>query len=269
MLRRIFVILATVFAIVALALIALWAVLRIPIDRQLDGGLHAFDTIGAWRDWFLGWATALLILLAIFRRARAIYLAALVAIIAASLYAPYFFVTFTRLDRVRGEYEQHMTRGRAVAVAVVLTLVLALLYAAMTKRYAPLVILCALLPPLWFLPLVQPATEGWYPIDWDRPDLLIAYRPCRGAVLVRPGASYAVVMHIDDIWDRFDDPRGGVTRAISGPGRSTYGYFWLTEEEAKTLAMRKDDPNVIDCDSRARPERVRPAAWHRLGLSAD
>lgn len=267
MLRRILTILTAVSAIVALTAIVLWAIERFPVSRQLRGGFIALDTIARWQCWFLGWAPALLILLVILRRGRAIYLAALVAILTASLYAPFFFITFTRLDRVRGEVEELPPGARALAVSVVLSIGLALVYGAVAKRLVPLVILCAVLLPLFFVVMVIPFTSDWYAEDWERPDLLIAFRPCRGATLWRGDGGSIALREIDDVWERFADPRRGVTRAISGAGWSTNDYFWLTEDEAKQFRLRADDPKVVECDSRARRELVHPAAWHKVGFS--
>lgn len=216
MLRRALAIVAAVFAVVALTAIAIWAFATFPERREFGPTLEAFDTIADFRRWFLQWATALVVLLAIFRRARAIYLGALVGIVTTSFYAQFYFFRLPRLDRVRGEVFEYWPGARELAVAVAVSIGLALLYAALTRRHAPLVILCALLLPIWFLPFVLPYTGGWFPAEWDRPDLLIPYRPCRGAALWSREGSRPMMLRIDDIWEHFEHPRAGITRAVSG-----------------------------------------------------
>jgi hypothetical protein len=57
-----------------------------------------------------------------------------------------------------------------------------------------------------------------------------------------------------------------LTRAISVSGHWLGNYSWLDANDLRALRVRVDDPAVIDCDSRVRPERVAPAAWHKLGV---
>jgi hypothetical protein len=57
-----------------------------------------------------------------------------------------------------------------------------------------------------------------------------------------------------------------LTRAISVDGHWSSGYSWLDANDVRELRVRVDDPAVIDCDSRGRPERVEPAPWHKLGV---
>ncbi|HEY0143641.1 MAG TPA: hypothetical protein VGF48_22310 [Thermoanaerobaculia bacterium] len=274
--RRVFAVLAAVFAVVSLAAIALWAVANLPFRRELGGGLSAFDTVHEWTVWFFRWATALLVLAALLRRFRPIYLGALIGITTAAAFWPFFYVTRPRIDRLCGPYEERQLDLRNLAVMVAVTIALALLYAVVLRRervraLVPLMILCMVLLPLWWLQVVLPVSSHWLPAEWDRPDRLIPFRSCRGALLwrvpTRRGYMAQMELRIDELWERFDDPRGGVSRAVSGEGQWSEGYVWLTEEEARRLAVRRDDPKVIECDSRMRMELVRPAAWHKLGVS--
>lgn len=274
--RRFFAILALIFAIVALAAIALWAVVNLPFRRELGGGLSAFDTIHEWTAWFFRWATALLVLAVLLRRFRPVYLGAMIGIITAAAFWPFFYVTWPRVDRLRGPYEERQVDLRNLAVMVAVTIALALLYAVVARRdrvraLVPLMILCTVLLPLWWLQVVLPVSSHWLPLEWDRPDRLIPFRPCRGALLwrvpVRRGYLPQIELRVEELWERFDDPRTGVSRAVSGEGQWSEGYVWLTEAEARRLAVRSDDLKVIECDSRARTELVRPAAWHQLGVS--
>ena len=274
--RRVAAILAAVFAIVALALIALWALVHFPVGRELGPGLRAFHTIDEWARWFLRWATALLVLLALLGRFRPVYLGALVGIGVAAMYWPFFHVTRPRVDRLRGRFEERQLDLRDMAVMVAVVIALALLYAIVARRervraLVPLLMLCAILLPLHLVVIVVPVGAPWWlPGEWDRPDRLIAFRPCRGALLwrIEEGRLPQIELHIDDRWQRFDDPRAGVRRAISGEGLWAESYVWLSEEEARRFFLRSDDPRVIDCDDRARGERVRPAPWHKVGISA-
>lgn len=121
---------------------------------------------------------------------------------------------------------------------------------------------------LFWVPIALPLVNGWLPAKQARPDLLVPVRPCRGALLWESsdrGLDFGVV---DDIWLHFADPRrsGALTRAIPVSGRWRSEYLWLDANDLGELRVRSDDPAVIHCDSRARPERVAPAAWHKLGV---
>lgn len=126
---------------------------------------------------------------------------------------------------------------------------------------------------LHFLLMVLPMTNHWLPAEWQRPDLLVPFRSCRGALLWATSRNRAgevrayEVARVDDVWLRFADPRlgGASVRAVSAAGRWREGYLWLRQDDAARLYVRRDDPAVVRCDSRPRPEPVAPASWHLLG----
>jgi hypothetical protein len=121
---------------------------------------------------------------------------------------------------------------------------------------------------LVWVPAVLPFVNGWIPAEWNRPDLLVPVRPCRGALLWASDDGGSTFGTVDDIWSHFADPRqgGASTRALSVSGRWRGDYSWLGANDLQSLRVRIDDPAVIDCDSRVRPERVEPAPWHKLGV---
>lgn len=240
----------------------------------------------SWINW-LGHLAALLfaIAMALLRR-RAIRLAGpalmlFVSVITVVAYGPLAYMTERRTDRIRGAFEEPVHASRALAVAVALTLGLALLFVLVTRlRRTPettrtvahltLAALPALLLPLFWLFAVIPASNRWFPNEWKREDLLVPFRPCRHALVwASPrgtrGVSYPLA-RVDGIWSRFRDPLGGqVVPAVSLELTWMEGYSWLTLAEEKGLSVRKDDPAVLRCDARPRPEVVEPAAWHQRG----
>jgi hypothetical protein len=122
---------------------------------------------------------------------------------------------------------------------------------------------------LFWLVLIVPIGDDWHPSDWDRPDLLIPARACRGAVLwVYGGRNYTDIGTIDDLWMQFADPRNNDVPAfaVSVTGRWRANYYWLTSSDLLWMRVRRDDPAIVHCDARARRERVAPAPWHELGF---
>jgi hypothetical protein len=177
-----------------------------------------------------------------------------------------------------GEVEEPVQRFRVLVTMAMLTLALVVLFVVVTRlRRMPevvrlaalvtaLIVNAGLLHLIW-VPTILPFGNGWLPDDWHRPDLLVTVRPCRGALLWASSGK-GQFGAVDDIWLRFADPRkgGAPIRAISVSGNWRGEYSWLAANDLRALRVRVDDPAVIDCDSRVRPERVEPAAWHKLGV---
>ena len=208
---------------------------------------------------------------------------ALVLLGSLAVYLPFFGFSTPRIDRVRGRVEEPLRAFRLLGAAFVITIAAHALFVVvaaarhtpnLTRRVAfgAAAVTCALYLHLCWLCLVFPAVDGWHPAEWDRPHLLLAVRPCRGATLVDRKSNGAgtfayPVGRIDDLWLAFRDPRSGgkPVPAISFSRSGREGYVWLTLPEAARLRIRIDDPAVIDCDSRWRRELVSPASWHKVG----
>jgi hypothetical protein len=199
----------------------------------------------------------------------------------AAIYWPFFGIGVRRVDRIRHLVKEPAFAYRRLAVLLALSLALSLLYLfAASLRHAPqlagrvaavaLIVLAGVYLHIVWIPTILPATNDWQPVDWQRPDLLVRFRPCRGALLwlSRSDGKIIPMARIDDLWLRFADPRSGGTeqRAISAPLEMREGYAWLTIAEAEALSVRGDDPAVRPCDSRWRTERVLAAPWHTLGV---
>jgi hypothetical protein len=226
-------------------------------------------------------AAEILVVAAMQRRGRSIApsLAVVISMATAELYLPFWFLRARRVDRLLGEVEEPVQRLRVLVAMAMLTFALLVLFVFVTRlRRTPeiarhvalvtaLIVNAGLLHLIWVL-AVFPIVNGWLPAEWHRPDLLVAVRPCRGALLWAPGNKSPEFGVVDDIWIRFADPRkgGALTRAISVDGHWSSGYSWLDANDVRELRVRVDDPAVIDCDSRGRPERVEPAPWHKLGV---
>lgn len=223
---------------------------------------------------------AILVVAVIRRRGRWIApsLAVVISAVTAVIYLPFWFFRTRRIDRLLGEVEVPVYRMQTLVVLAMLTLALVVVFIIVTRlRWTPgmargnalaaaWIVNAGLLLPVWVL-MIFPFVNRWIPAEWDRPDLLAAVRPCRGALLwdLRGRSDFGTV---DDIWLRFADPRkgGAPTRAISVSGTWRGEYSWLDANDLLALRVRTDDPAVIACDSRVRPERVAPAAWHKLGV---
>ena len=208
------------------------------------------------------------------------WLALVISIATAMFYLPLWFFRRNGLDRLRGEIEEPVRSLQAIVAVAMVTLVLGVLFVAITRlRQTPgitrrtalvtVVIVNAGFLHLFLFVVITPFDVGWQPFERDRPDLLIPVRPCRGAVVwAFTGRNYHDIGTIDDVWLRFADPRNGraPTFAVSVHGRWRREYFWLNSSDLHWMRVRKDDPALTDCDSRSRPERVAPAAWHKLGF---
>jgi hypothetical protein len=166
-------------------------------------------------------------------------------------------------------------------VLLALTLVLSLLYliAASLRRAPPLggrvariviIVLTGVYLHIIWIPMILPAVNDWQPLEWQEPDRLVPFRPCRGALLwlTRSDGKIVPIARIDDLWLRFADPRRGgqEERAISAPLEMVERYAWLNMAEAEAFSLRYDDPAVRHCDSRWKKQRVLPAPWHTLGV---
>lgn len=206
--------------------------------------------------------------------------AVLVCLQTATIYLPAAAHIAHRLDRVRGIVFEPMRELRELAAAAVITLTLAALYVAVTQnrrtrpatRYGALTVAAVLsgvlLHQAWLL-MFMPVVRGWWPADMHRTDLLVPFRPCRGAMVWAVECDYVVPYGgVDDLWLHFDDPRDPrpPSPAVSLVGGSSR-YYWITGGEASKLSVRIDDPAVVRCDSRARAEVVAPESWHRIGLN--
>jgi len=207
--------------------------------------------------------------------------AVLLCLQTAMVYVPYAACLASRIDRMRGLIREPMRELRELVSVVVVTLALAGLYVAVaqlrhtrveTRRGAltiAVVVNGVLLHHVWLL-MFLPLVHGWWPADSRRTDLLVPFRPCRGAMVLRVEEGRVLRYgRVDDVWLHFDDPRdpGPPSRAVSLTGEWTPHYFWLNDGDLAKLSVRVDDPAVIRCDSSARSEPVAPEPWHRLGLS--
>jgi hypothetical protein len=209
-------------------------------------------------------------------------LPAILAAGCAAIYWPFFGIQVRHVDRIRHLVKEPAFAYRRLAVLLVLCLALSLLYLfASSLRHAPqltgrvaavaLIVLAGVYLHIIWIPMILPATNDWEPLDWQRAELLIPFRPCRGALLwvTRPDGRVIPIARIDDLWLRFVDPRTGGTeqRAISAPLEMRERYTWLNMAEAEALSLRSDDPAIRPCDGRWRSERVVAAGWHTLGVS--
>lgn len=198
---------------------------------------------------------------------------------ACAIYSPLSVFTTFRTDRLRGRVEEPVHGFRAFVVTIVVVAVAhILLILATTGRHTPAftralalsaaAVSCAITLHFFWLIAIFPATNTWFPGDWDRADLLIPVRPCRGAALW--STDLHLIGFVDDLWLSFRDPRAGGrrVRAISFSGDFRGGYFWMTLAEAAELRVRADDPKVIRCEARWRRDEVAPAGWHTLGWHA-
>lgn len=255
-----------------------WTIPRLPRMNQFE----AFEIY----SWILPSCSvavaAILVVAAIRRRGRSIApaLAVVISMATAVVYLPFWFLRARRVDRLLGEVEEPVQRFRVLVAMAMLTLALVVLFVVVTRlrrmpevvRHAALVtaliVNAGLLHLIW-VPTILPFVNGWLPAVWHRPDLLVPVRPCRGALLWASGDRTLEFGVVDDIWLRFADPRkgGAPTWAISVRGHLSSEYLWLDANDLRALRVRIDDPALIDCDSRVRPERVAPAAWHKLGAA--
>jgi hypothetical protein len=223
------------------------------------------------------------------RRRPAAWIAAALPVVvclgAAALHAPFYGMTTGIVDRVAGTVQRPVLVARAVAVSGMVTFTLAALFLGVVcLRHTPAAVrqaartvaatLAGVVLVLFWLQMVLPMSDGWFPAHYHQPELLMPFRPCRGALLWQMSRDrYDGSLHahhfarIDDVWLHFADPRtnGAPVWAVSATGEWERGYYWLTRDEAATLRVRRDDPAVVRCDSRVRPEAVAPASWHRLG----
>lgn len=254
-----------------------WSFPRLPRMNQFEAfGIYSWIQPSCFVA-----VAAILVVAAIRRRGRWIapLLAVVISMATALLYLPFWFLRAPRVDRLLGEVWEPVHRLQVLVATAMFTLALAVLFVVVTRlRQTPVVarhtaLVTALIANVGLLHLIWvlavfPFANGWMPAEWNRPDLLVAVRPCRGAMLWgadEKGAPFGVV---DDLWIRFADPRKGdaPTRAVSVSVQWTGDYSWLDADDLRALRVRVDDPAVIDCDSRVRPERVAPAAWHKLGV---
>jgi hypothetical protein len=88
------------------------------------------------------------------------------------------------------------------------------------------------------------------------------------SLVARNLAVSVIGTRIDDIWLRFADPRrhGAEVLAYSASGTWREEYVWLTGADTEPLRVRIDDPAVMHCDDRPRPELVHPESWHHFGF---
>jgi hypothetical protein len=254
---------------------AWWRVRLPPVPRMR--GFEAFG-LYAWIE-PLGGFVALLMVLAILVRWVTgwrgptawigVGLPVLVCVTTAMMYAPFRYLNEQYLDRVGGRVEAPIAAAMAMADTAVSACVLAAAFICVTRmrrthgvvRYAALTVaatLTAVMLSVGWILTVLPAQSGWTPYEW-RSDLLVRFRPCRGALLWQASAgepSAYPFARIDDLWLHFDDPRtpGARVWAISAKGEWQEGYLWLTRAEAETLLVRRDDPMVVRCDSRVRSD---------------
>jgi hypothetical protein len=198
----------------------------------------------------------------------------------AAIYWPFHDVYTYRIDRVLGRVKEPDVAFRMLVALLVVTLALSVLYLAVASlRRAPpyaratapvtlVVLIGVYLHIIWVL-IVLPFSNVWEPAEWQRPDLLTAFQPCRGAVLWFMRYDKIIPFgRIDDLWLHFADPRHGGTqeRAISVEMTWREGYAWLDTSEASSFLIRRDDPALRPCHRDWRTERVAPSTWHTLGV---
>jgi hypothetical protein len=216
-------------------------------------------------------------------RAAGIVPAILICMLAAACYWPFSSMTTERVDRVRGRVSEPLIPAQALGNVVMVTYALCAVFVMVTgTRRTPLLtrqvcraviyVLTGLLFNLYVLFVVLPITNGWSPADWERTELLIAFRPCREAVvwLETSGADRRWLPYgrIDGVWGRFSDPRAPrpFREAVSMTSQWQRAYVWATMDDLSDARVRRDDPAVVQCDDRVRTEPVAPAQWHEVGL---
>jgi hypothetical protein len=201
----------------------------------------------------------------------------------AVVYLPFWALTIPRIDRVRGEQQEHVPLLRLLVAIILIALVAHLVLIAVSRtRHTPELTrrialvsgaaTCAMVLHLFWIVMIIPFAQDWWPPDWRRLDRLAPMRPCRGAMVWeimhnRWGEpSVYGVGRIDDLWLRFADPRSGrPVRALSLTGSFRKEYLWLTLPEAKAFRVRVDDPALASCDGTWRRDPVAPAPWHKIG----
>jgi hypothetical protein len=244
----------------------LWLVLKGFVVATILGAIVRVLTRRRWATAWIGLALPVVICLG-----------------AAVLHAAFYGITTRRVDRLAGDVEEPSLVAQALAVSGAVTFVLAACFLCVTSlrrtppgvRQAARTVAATLIGVvliLFWLQMILPMSNGWEPVRWDAPELLVPVRPCRGATLWQPSAKrlrfpyrFAV---IDDVWLRFADPRanGASVWAVSASGEWEAAYYWLNRADVATLLVRSDDPAVVRCDSRVRVEPVAAAAWHRVGV---
>jgi hypothetical protein len=259
-----------------------------------DHGMDAWPAICSWVVHFL-YATVFLAgvvtgaLLSSGRRRTAVaFLGATAEIVLclapAGAYLPFFWASVHHPTRLNPAVWEPVWSYRHASILVITTMVLCALFLAVTRlrRTPPTTRAAAITMPLvvthlclvfWILLIIIPTSNDWRPLDWQQPDLLIAFRPCRGAAVWSSSRSGSAILtgRVDGLWLRFADPRADSREvpAISIVGElGGKSYIWITTREAGSLRMRRDDPAVIRCDARWRPERVAPEPWHEVGGSS-
>ena len=222
---------------------------------------------------------AMLVVAAIRRRGRwvAPVLAAVISMATSVLYLPFWFLSTWRVDRLLGVVQEPVYRLRVLVATVVVTLALAVLFVVVTRlrrtpevaRHTALVTALIANVGLLFLvwvPMLFPFVNGWLPVDWNRPDLLVAVRPCRGAMLwgsSEKGPSFGVV---DDIWTRFADPRKGVRQ--HGPSPSAVNGVATIRGSMRTTCARCAFASMIRLSSIVIHGCVRSASRRLRGTSS-
>lgn len=213
-----------------------------------------------------------------------VVLPVLICLQTAAFHAPFWAMTVRRAGRLTRVVEEPAAVVRALALNVVVTMLLAaaLLCVTRLRRTPPMVrqsalavavVLASILLNLVWLQWIIPISNDWDPVDWRHPELMAPFRPCRGALLWK-GRNFKddlwsyPVGRIDDIWLHFADPAtpGRTVWAVSAFGEWEENYLWLRTADVVRLQVRRDDPAVVHCDSRPRPERVAPESWHRMGI---
>jgi len=211
-------------------------------------------------------------------------------LLVAWLYVPFCLLTFPRVDRIQGEVPEPVAPMRQAGTSAVVTLLLAAVFLGVTHgprtpgsaRAAALTVAVTLgfllVHIVWILLVFPLPPHEWPPPGRDRLDLLVPFRPCRGAIVwavtrspYHDQPSVYAFARVDEVWSRFLDPRrgGARVRAVSATGLWERGYFWLGAEDVEQLRVRRDDPAVVRCDSVPRPEVVAPARWHRVGADVE
>jgi hypothetical protein len=254
---------------------AFWSIPSFPRMTRWE----SFD-IYYWLRPFTCMAAAMILVAAAIRRnARLVApaLAVTVSFATGVIYLPLWFMRKDRVDRLLGAVEEAGEVQVLVAMAMFL-LLLSIAFIGVTRprrapeaaRHASLVVATAVnagLLLLYWVPMIMPLE--WYSTDWNRSELFVPVRACRGATVWAPrGKGFIPIGTIDDIWLQFADPRKGnaPTFAVSVSSSWEDAYNWLDSSDLQPLRVHSGDPALVDCDSITRSERVAPAKWHQLGF---
>lgn len=170
----------------------------------------------------------------------------LVCVLAAGIYAPLWGATAKRVDRLAGMVEEPLVALRQLAVSLGVTFVLGAVFIVVTRwrrtpenvRQVALVVpavLAGILLNLLILLMMLP-TDKWMPGSWRKPERLLPFRACRGAMLwLQPDPG--------DPWvrpfGRIDDGLGTLRRSSESGWRNLGGVGRGGMAERVSLAQSR------------------------------